>query len=190
MEHYNFKEVEKKWQEYWEKNNSFYFKPNKDKKKNFYMLEMFPYPSGQLHLGHVRNFGIGDVVARFEMMQGYNVLHPMGADAFGLPAENAAIKNKINPSKWTEKNIEEFKKSMKMLGFSYDFSRFVATCFPEYYGKQQEIFIDMYKKGLIYRKESYVNWDPVDQTVLANVELALTISGVGKEERKKGQLMH
>ena len=118
MEHYNFKEVEKKWQEYWEKNNSFYFKPNKDKKKNFYMLEMFPYPSGQLHLGHVRNFGIGDVVARFEMMQGYNVLHPMGADAFGLPAENAAIKNKINPSKWTEKNIEEFKKSMKMLGFS------------------------------------------------------------------------
>ena len=171
MEHYNFKEIEKKWQKHWEKNNSFYFKPNKDKIRNFYMLEMFPYPSGQLHLGHVRNFGIGDVVARFKMMQGYNVLHPMGADAFGLPAENAAIKNKINPSKWTEKNIEEFKKSMKMLGFSYDFSRFVATCFPEYYGKQQEIFIDMYKKGLIYRKESYVNWDPVDQTVLANEQV-------------------
>ena len=170
MEHYNFKTIEKKWQEYWEKNESFRFNPN-DKRKKFYMLEMFPYPSGELHTGHLRNFTIGDVIARFKRMQGYNVLHPMGADSFGLPAENAAIKRGIKPQDWTKQNINTFINGMKILGLSYDFSRFIATCFPEYYGKQQEIFIDMFNKGLIYQKESFVNWDPVDQTVLANEQV-------------------
>ena len=170
MEHYNFKTIEKKWQEYWEKNESFRFNPN-DKRKKFYMLEMFPYPSGELHTGHLRNFTIGDVIARFKRMQGYNVLHPMGADSFGLPAENAATKRGIKPQDWTKQNINTFINGMKILGLSYDFSRFIATCFPEYYGKQQEIFIDMFNKGLIYQKESFVNWDPVDQTVLANEQV-------------------
>jgi leucyl-tRNA synthetase len=169
-ENYNFKLTEQKWQKIWHDDKVFEFKDD-DKRKKFYVLEMFPYPSGELHVGHLLNFTIGDVIARFRRMQGYNVLHPMGADAFGLPAENAAIKRKINPSEWTKDNVEHFIKSMKRLGLSYDFSRFFATCFPEYYGKQQEIFIDMYKKGLIYRKESFVNWDPVDQTVLANEQV-------------------
>lgn len=170
MEHYNFKSIEKKWQEYWEKNKSFYFNPD-DKRQKFYMLEMFPYPSGQLHTGHLRNFVIGDVIARFKRMQGYNVLHPMGADAFGLPAENAAIKRGIKPQDWTKQNIKTFIDGMKILGLSYDFTRFIVTCFPEYYGKQQEIFIDMLNNGLIYQKESFVNWDPIDQTVLANEQV-------------------
>ena len=170
MENYNFKLIEKKWQKHWEKNNSFYF--DKDSKKPpFYMLAMFPYPSGQLHVGHLRNFVINDIIARCKRIQGYNVLHPMGADAFGLPAENAAIKRNINPEEWTKNNIEVFKDSMKRLGLSFDFSRFIATCFPEYYGKQQKLFIDLYNNDLCYQKESFVNWDPIDQTVLANEQV-------------------
>ena len=170
MENYNFKLIEKKWQKYWEKNNSFYFDKDSEKPP-FYMLAMFPYPSGQLHVGHLRNFVINDIIARCKRMQGYNVLHPMGADAFGLPAENAAIKRNINPEEWTKNNIEVFKDSMKRLGLSFDFSRFIATCFPEYYGKQQKLFIDLYNNDLCYQKESFVNWDPIDQTVLANEQV-------------------
>ena len=170
MENYNFKLIEKKWQKHWEKNNSFYFDKDSEKPP-FYMLAMFPYPSGQLHVGHLRNFVINDIIARCKRMQGYNVLHPMGADAFGLPAENAAIKRNINPEEWTKNNIEVFKDSMKRLGLSFDFSRFIATCFPEYYGKQQKLFIDLYNNDLCYQKESFVNWDPIDQTVLANEQV-------------------
>lgn len=170
MENYNFKLIEKKWQKYWEKNNSFYFDKDSEKPP-FYMLAMFPYPSGQLHVGHLRNFVINDIIARCKRMQGYNVLHPMGADAFGLPAENAAIKRNINPEEWTKNNIEVFKDSMKRLGLSFDFSRFISTCFPEYYGKQQKLFIDLYNNDLCYQKESFVNWDPIDQTVLANEQV-------------------
>ena len=170
MENYNFKLIEKKWQKYWEKNNFFYFDKDSEKPP-FYMLAMFPYPSGQLHVGHLRNFVINDIIARCKRMQGYNVLHPMGADAFGLPAENAAIKRNINPEEWTKNNIEVFKDSMKRLGLSFDFSRFIATCFPEYYGKQQKLFIDLYNNDLCYQKESFVNWDPIDQTVLANEQV-------------------
>lgn len=170
MENYNFKLTEQKWQEYWSKNNSFYFDKN-DKREKFYVLQMFPYPSGELHIGHLRNFVIGDIISRFKRMQGFNVLHPMGADAFGLPAENAAIKRKINPEEWTKNNIEIFKQSMKRLGLSFDFSRYITTCFPEYYGKQQKLFIDLFKNDLCYQKESFVNWDPVDQTVLANEQV-------------------
>lgn len=170
MERYNFKKTEKKWQKYWEDNNSFKFDKN-DNRQKYYVLSMFPYPSGELHVGHLRNFTIGDIIARFKRMQGYNVLHPMGADAFGLPAENAAIKKNINPEEWTINNIEKFKTSMKLLGLSFDYSRFFATCLPDYYGKQQEIFIKLFKKGLAYQKESFVNWDPVDQTVLANEQI-------------------
>ncbi len=170
VENYNFKLTEKKWQKYWEDNNSFYFKKSSDK-KNYYVLSMLPYPSGELHVGHLRNYMIGDIIARFKRMQGYNVLHPMGADAFGLPAENAAIKRKIHPEDWTKQNIEKFIFSMKKIGLSIDFSKYVATCFPDYYGKQQKMFIDFYKKGLCYQKDSFVNWDPVDQTVLANEQV-------------------
>ncbi len=169
-ENYNFKLTEKKWQKYWEDNKSFYFKKSSDK-KNYYVSSMIPYPSGELHVGHLRNYMIGDIIARFRRMQGYNVLHPMGADAFGLPAENAAIKRKIHPEDWTKQNIEKFIFSMKKIGLSIDFSKYVATCFPDYYGKQQKMFIDFYKKGLCYQKDSFVNWDPVDQTVLANEQV-------------------
>ena len=169
-EHYNFKLTEEKWQKYWEEHNSFYF-DIESKLPKFYMLVMFPYPSGELHTGHLRNFTIGDVLARFKRMQGYNVLQPMGADAFGLPAENAAIKKKILPAEHIKHNIATFKDNMKLLGLSYDFSRFVETCSPDYYGQQQRIFIELYKKGLIYQKESFVNWDPVDHTVLANEQV-------------------
>lgn len=170
MERYNFKLVEKKWQKYWQDNNSFIFDKN-SKKKKFYALSMFPYPSGELHAGHLRNFAIGDIIARFKRMQGFEVLQPMGADAFGLPAENAAIKRHLHPEDWTKNNIEKFIDGMKKLGLSYDFSRFFATCFPDYYGKQQKLFLDLFKNGLIYQKESFVNWDPVDQTILANEQV-------------------
>ncbi|MDR2077481.1 MAG: leucine--tRNA ligase [Rickettsiales bacterium] len=170
MTHYDFKSVEAKWQAFWEENKNFYFASD-SKRPKFYVLSMFPYPSGELHVGHLRQFVIGDVFARFKRMQGYNVLHPMGADAFGLPAENAAIKKQVHPEDWTRKNIETFIKNMKKLGLSYDFSRFVSTCSPDYYGKQQELFIELFKKGLIYRRESFVNWDPVDETILANEQV-------------------
>jgi leucyl-tRNA synthetase len=170
MENYNFKLIEGKWQKYWKDNNSFYFDP-KDKRKKYYCIPMFPYPSGELHLGHLRNYVLDDVVARYKRMQGFNVLHAMGADGFGLPAENAAIKRKIHPEDWTKKNIENFIDSIKIIGLSYDLSRYVATCFPDYYGKQQKLFIDMFKKGICYQEDSFVNWDPVDCTVLANEQV-------------------
>ena len=183
---YNFKVVEKKWQSYWDKNNSFKTVIDKSKKK-FYCLEMFPYPSGKIHMGHVRNYTIGDVLSRYKTLKGFNVLHPMGWDSFGLPAENAAKQNNLNPKEWTKKNISIMKKQLQKLGYSIDWSREISTCDEEYYKHQQKFFIDLYKKGLVYRKENYVNWDPVDETVLANEQV---IDGKGWRsgavvERKK-----
>ncbi len=186
MERYNFKLVEEKWQKYWLENKTFKSNTNKDKEK-FYCLEMFPYPSGKIHMGHVRNYALGDVLSRYKTLKGYNVLHPMGWDSFGLPAENAAKQNNLNPKVWTEKNIQTMKNQLKMLGLSIDWDREISTCSPEYYKHQQKIFLDLYDKGLVYRKESYVNWDPIDKTVLANEQV---IDGKGWRsgavvERKK-----
>ena len=186
MDRYNFKIVEKKWQEFWDKNKTFKSDINKDKKK-FYCLEMFPYPSGKIHMGHVRNYTIGDVLARFKKLQDYNVLHPMGWDSFGMPAENAARENNLDPKEWTEKNISNMKTQLKRLGLSIDWDREISTCSPFYYKHQQLFFLELYDKGLVYRKENYVNWDPVDQTVLANEQV---IDGKGwrsgaQVERKK-----
>jgi len=183
---YNFKVIEEKWQKYWNQNKSFKSKIDKSKKK-FYCLEMFPYPSGKIHMGHVRNYTIGDVLARFKIMQGYNVLHPMGWDSFGMPAENAAKQNNLDPKIWTEKNIKTMKIQLKQLGLSIDWDKEISTCSPEYYKHQQAFFLELYDKGLVYRKENYVNWDPVDQTVLANEQV---IDGKGWRsgaavERKK-----
>ena len=186
MERYNFKLIEDKWQEFWETNQSFKSKLDKSKKK-FYCLEMFPYPSGKIHMGHVRNYTIGDILARFKGLQGYNVLHPMGWDSFGMPAENAARQNKLDPKSWTEKNISNMKSQLKKLGLSIDWGREISTCSEDYYKHQQEFFLELFDKGLVYRKENYVNWDPVDQTVLANEQV---IDGKGWRsgalvERKK-----
>jgi leucyl-tRNA synthetase len=186
VDRYNFKVIEEKWQSYWDKNNIFKAKILKDKKK-FYCLEMFPYPSGKIHMGHVRNYTIGDVLARYKSLQGYNVLHPMGWDSFGMPAENAARQNNLDPQSWTEKNILTMKNQLKKLGLSIDWDREISTCSPDYYKHQQKIFLDFYDKGLVYRKENYVNWDPVDKTVLANEQV---IDGKGWRsgslvERKK-----
>ena len=186
MERYNFKKIENKWQKFWEKNKSFKSEIDK-KKKKFYCLEMFPYPSGKIHMGHVRNYTIGDVLSRFKSMQGYNVLHPMGWDSFGMPAENAARENNLHPKDWTEKNISVMKKQLKKLGLSIDWDREISTCSEDYYKHQQLFFIELYNKGLVYRKENYVNWDPVDETVLANEQV---IDGKGWRsgavvERKK-----
>lgn len=169
-EKYNFSEIEKKWQNYWEENQCFKTEED-DSKKKYYCLEMFPYPSGKLHMGHVRNYSIGDVIARFKKMDGYNVLHPMGWDSFGLPAENAAIKHGIHPNIWTWDNIEEMRNQLKQLGLSYDWNREVATCHPDYYKWMQWIFIQFYKRGLAYKKENPVNWCPSCQTVLANEQV-------------------
>ena len=148
------------------------FSTEKDsKKEKFYVLEMFPYPSGKIHMGHVRNYTLGDVVARYKKMQGYNVLHPMGWDAFGLPAENAAITEKKHPQKWTYENINTMKKQLLEMGLSLDWKREIATCHPDYYKHEQKFFIDMYNAGLAYKKEAEVNWDPVDKTVLANEQV-------------------
>ena len=186
MDRYNFKIIEEKWQIHWIKNNSFKSIINK-KKKKFYCLEMFPYPSGKIHMGHVRNYTIGDVLARFKLMQGYNVLHPMGWDSFGMPAENAAKQNNLDPKDWTKKNIKTMKEQLKQLGLSIDWDREISTCSSDYYKHQQAFFLELYDKGLVYRKENYVNWDPVDQTVLANEQV---IDGKGWRsgalvERKK-----
>ncbi|HDL89657.1 MAG TPA: leucine--tRNA ligase, partial [Thermodesulforhabdus norvegica] len=162
--------IEEKWQKIWEEEDLFRVMEDPSKKK-FYLLEMFPYPSGRIHMGHVRNYSIGDVVARFLRMNGYNVLHPMGWDAFGMPAENAAIKAKIHPAKWTYDNIAYMKTQLKRLGFSYDWSREFATCDPEYYKWEQLFFIKMFEKGLVYRKKAYVNWCEHCQTVLANEQV-------------------
>ncbi len=186
MDRYNFKIIEKKWQTLWEDNKVFSAKVDKSKKK-FYCLEMFPYPSGKIHMGHVRNYTIGDVLARFKTLQGYNVLHPMGWDSFGMPAENAARQNNLDPKTWTESNINNMRSQLKMLGLSIDWDKEISTCSADYYKHQQEFFLDLYDKGLVYRKENYVNWDPVDQTVLANEQV---IDGKGWRsgalvERKK-----
>ncbi len=186
MDRYNFKIVEEKWQTLWKEKKT--FKTNLDKnKKKFYCLEMFPYPSGKIHMGHVRNYTIGDVLARYKTLQNYNVLHPMGWDSFGMPAENAAKENNLDPKNWTEKNISLMKSQLKRLGLSIDWDREISTCSPEYYKHQQKFFLELFNKGLIYKKENYVNWDPVDQTVLANEQV---IDGKGWRsgaivERKK-----
>ena len=189
MERYNFKEIENKWQKYWEKNKIFSSKIDKNKKK-FYCLEMFPYPSGKIHMGHVRNYTIGDVLARFKTLQNYNVLHPMGWDSFGMPAENAARQNNLNPKDWTEKNISTMKTQLKKLGLSIDWDREISTCSSDYYKHQQEFFLELYDKGLVYRKENYVNWDPIDKTVLANEQVIDGKgwrSGANVERRKLNQ---
>ncbi len=182
MERVNFQAIEKKWQKKFSNHNL-----SNPKGKKFYCLEMFPYPSGRIHMGHVRNYTIGDVIARFKYLNGFNVLHPMGWDAFGLPAENASKQNNQHPKEWTYKNIETMKKQLKLLGLSIDWDLEIATCDKEYYKHQQEIFIDFYNKGLVSRKETYVNWDPVENTVLANEQV---INGRGWRsnavvERKK-----
>ena len=185
---YPFKQVEKKWQKIWENLKTYKATPNEKPKK--YILEMLPYPSGRLHMGHVRNYTIADVIARFYYKQGFNVLHPMGWDAFGLPAENAAIQNKASPSKWTYSNIKDMRQQLKSLGFSYDWGRELATCHPGYYGHEQKLFLDFYKKGLLERKESWVNWDPVENTVLANEQVVDGLgwrSGVPVERKKLNQ---
>ncbi|HHU62678.1 MAG TPA: leucine--tRNA ligase [Clostridiales bacterium] len=167
---YNFKDIEKKFQQQWERDQKYKVKEDAGKEK-YYILEMFPYPSGKLHMGHVRNYSIGDVIARFKTMNQYNVLHPMGWDAFGLPAENAAIKNNVHPNKWTWDNIESMRKQLKSLGISYDWDREVATCHPNYYKWTQWLFLQLYKKGLAYKKKSAVNWCPSCKTVLANEQV-------------------
>ena len=186
MDRYNFKNTEPKWQKHWEDKKIFKATIDKNKKK-FYCLEMFPYPSGNIHMGHVRNYTIGDVLSRYKKLQGFNVLHPMGWDSFGMPAENAARLNNLDPKDWTEKNIKTMKSQLKKLGLSIDWGREISTCSPDYYKHQQIFFLELYDKGLVYRKESYVNWDPVDETVLANEQV---IDGKGWRsgalvERKK-----
>jgi len=186
VERYNFKEIEIKWQNIWENKKKFSVKIDKTKKK-FYCLEMFPYPSGKIHMGHVRNYTIGDVLARYKDLQGYNVLHPMGWDSFGMPAENAAKQNNLDPKTWTESNISKMKTQLKKLGLSIDWDREISTCSEDYYKHQQTFFLELLEKKLVYRKENYVNWDPIDETVLANEQV---IDGKGWRsgavvERKK-----
>ncbi|MBT8125108.1 MAG: class I tRNA ligase family protein, partial [Gammaproteobacteria bacterium] len=172
---YNPQEIERLVQNYWEENHAFKAVEDSEQEK-FYCLAMFPYPSGRLHMGHVRNYTIGDVISRYQRMQGKNVLQPMGWDAFGLPAENAAIKNKVPPAKWTYENIDYMRAQLKRLGFAYDWSRELATCHPKYYRWEQWFFTKLFEKGLVYKKKATVNWDPVDQTVLANEQV---IDGCG-----------
>ncbi len=170
MTKYTPQEIELKWQEKWQRANSFASPEHSDRPK-YYVLEMFPYPSGKIHMGHVRNYSIGDVVARFKRMQGFNVLHPMGWDAFGLPAENAAIKNNVHPAKWTYDNIDTMREQLQRLGYSYDWDRELATCHPEYYKWEQLFFLKFMEKGLVYRKEAPQNWCPSCHTVLANEQV-------------------
>jgi|TARA_E500000331_G_scaffold37431_1_gene31190 leucyl-tRNA synthetase len=186
VQRYNFKDVESKWQNFWKKEKTFTTTLDRNKKK-FYCLEMFPYPSGKIHMGHVRNYTIGDVLARYKALQGYNVLHPMGWDSFGMPAENAARQNNLDPKTWTESNIANMKSQLKKLGLSIDWDREITTSSEEYYKHQQLFFLELLEKKLVYRKENYVNWDPVDETVLANEQV---IDGKGWRsgatvERKK-----
>jgi len=189
MSRYNVKETESKWQATWAEQHCFDVEEDPDKPK-YYVLEMFPYPSGRIHMGHVRNYTLGDLVARFRRAQGYNVLHPMGWDAFGLPAENAAKENNVHPAKWTHANIDAMRDQLKSMGLSYDWRREIATCDPEYYQHEQKMFLDFLDAGLVYRKESWVNWDPVENTVLANEQVIDGKgwrSGAEVEKRKLAQ---
>jgi leucyl-tRNA synthetase len=170
MARYNAQETEEKWQGIWRERRTFEVATDPARKK-YYVLEMFPYPSGKLHVGHVRNYTMGDVVARYKRAQGFNVLHPMGWDAFGLPAENAAIAGKVHPKTWTYENIATMRAQLARMGVSYDWRREIATCHPGYYKHEQKMFLDFLKAGLAYRKESWVNWDPEENTVLANEQV-------------------
>ncbi|HEV8680916.1 MAG TPA: leucine--tRNA ligase [Stellaceae bacterium] len=170
MSRYNFRENEAKWQRLWRERGCFAAREDKARSK-YYVLEMFPYPSGKLHVGHVRNYTMGDLVARYRRAQGFNVLHPMGWDAFGLPAENAAIAGNVHPAAWTTDNIREMRGQLQRMGFAYDWSREIATCHPQYYRHEQKMFLDFLAADLAYRKESWVNWDPVENTVLANEQV-------------------
>src|SRR5712671_1477015 len=169
-ERYNARDAEARWQKFWDERAIFATR-NEDPRPKYYVLEMFPYPSGRIHMGHVRNYTMCDVVARYKRARGFNVLHPMGWDAFGLPAENAAVANKVDPRTWTYENIATMKAQLKSMGLSLDWSREIATCDPAYYKHQQKMFIDFLAAGLVERKQSKVNWDPVDQTVLANEQV-------------------
>ena len=178
-----------RWQRAWDEAQTFRADSGSDKPKS-YVLEMFPYPSGRIHIGHVRNYTMGDVLARYKRMRGHEALHPMGWDAFGMPAENAAMEKGVHPGQWTRANIEHMKAQLKRLGFALDWSRELATCEPDYYGHEQALFLDLYEAGLVYRKESEVNWDPVDQTVLANEQVIDGKgwrSGAEVEKRKLSQ---
>jgi len=189
MARYNAKTVEEKWQKIWAERKVFEA-DMRDKKPKYYILEMFPYPSGRIHMGHVRNYTLGDVIARYKRAKGFNVLHPMGWDGFGLPAENAAFQKKIHPAKWTHENIAAMRDQLKKIGLALDWSREFATCDPEYYGQQQALFLDFYENGLAYRKEAWVNWDPEENTVLANEQVINGRgwrSGVPVERRKLAQ---
>lgn len=183
---YNFRETEQRWQQQWDKQQLFKAQDNSSQPK-YYVLEMFPYPSGRIHMGHLRNYTLGDVVARYKRACGFNVLHPMGWDSFGLPAENAAIENKVHPAKWTYENIDYMRNQLKTIGFFYDWEREIATCSPDYYKHEQQFFLDFLEHDLAYQKEAMVNWDPVDHTVLANEQV---VDGCGWRsgapvERKK-----
>jgi leucyl-tRNA synthetase len=189
MSNYNSRETEAKWQAAWESKGAFNVTEDTSKPK-YYVLEMFPYPSGRIHMGHVRNYTLGDLVARYKKARGFNVLHPMGWDAFGLPAENAAIANNVPPAQWTHDNIATMRTQLKSMGLSYDWNRELATCDPDYYRHEQKMFLDFLEAGLVYRKESWVNWDPVENTVLANEQVIDGKgwrSGVDVEKRKLSQ---
>ena len=170
MARYNFRETEKKWHGRWDEAGTFRVTEDPDRPK-YYVLEMFPYPSGRIHMGHVRNYALGDLVARYKKAKGFNVLHPMGWDAFGLPAENAAFERRVHPADWTNENIKAMREQLRAMGLSYDWDREIATCAPEYYRHEQKMFLDFLRNGLAYRKESWVNWDPVENTVLANEQV-------------------
>ena len=170
MARYNPKDAEPRWREAWARKDVFRVS-NDDPRPKYYVLEMFPYPSGRIHMGHVRNYAMGDVVARYRRARGHAVLHPMGWDAFGMPAENAAMERGVHPKGWTYDNIAGMREQLKALGLSIDWSREFATCDPEYYGQQQAWFLKLMERGLVYRKEATVNWDPVDMTVLANEQV-------------------